>query len=85
MVSTRVPKVMGSVEAKKESDVLPILEAFIKGQRIYKVYVNRGAQVLVDSFISFLSSHSLYSALPMLQFCSGLGKVRKPFKKSRRC
>ena len=41
--------------------------------------------ILVDSLISFLSSHSLYSALPMLQFCSGMRKVRKPFKKSRTC
>ena len=71
MVSTRVPKVMGSVEAKKESDVLPILEAFIKGQRIYKVYVNRGAQVLVDSFISFLSLHSLRVPYQCFSFCLG--------------
>ena len=38
---------MGSIEAKKESDVLPVLEAFIKGQRIRKVYVDGGAQVCV--------------------------------------
>ena len=31
MVSTRASKVMGSIESKKESDVLPVLEAFIKG------------------------------------------------------
>ena len=31
MVSTQTSKVMGSLEAKRESDVLPILEAFIKG------------------------------------------------------
>ena len=49
MVSTRASKVMGSVEAKKESDVLPVLEAFIKGQRICKVYANGGAQVYVMS------------------------------------
>ena len=40
---------MGSVEAKKESDVLLVLEAFIKGRRIRKVYVDRGAQVCVMS------------------------------------
>ena len=49
MVSTQASKVMGSVEAKKESDVLPILEAFIKGQRIRKVYVDGRAQVCVMS------------------------------------
>ena len=49
MVSTRTSKVMGSVEAKRESDVLPVLEAYIKGQRIRKVYVDRGAQVCVMS------------------------------------
>ena len=49
MVSTQASKVMGSIEAKKESDVLPILDAFIKGQRICKVYVNGGAQVCVMS------------------------------------
>ena len=47
MVSTRMPKVMGSIEAKKENDVLPVLEAIIKGQRIRKVYVDEGAQVCV--------------------------------------
>ena len=40
---------MGCVEAKKESDVLHVLEAFIKGQRICKVYVDGGAQVCVMS------------------------------------
>ena len=40
---------MGSIEAKKESDVLLVLEAFIKGQRILKVYVDEGAQVCVMS------------------------------------
>ena len=40
---------MGSVEAKRESDVLPILEAYIKGQRIHKFYVDGGAQVCVMS------------------------------------
>ena len=49
MVSTQMSKVMGSVEEKRESDVLPILEAFIKGQRICKVYVDGGAQVCVMS------------------------------------
>ena len=47
MVSTRTPKVMGSIEAKKESDVLPILKVVIKGQRICKVYIDGGAQVCV--------------------------------------
>ena len=49
MVSSQTSKVMGSVEAKRKSDVLPILEAFIKGHRICKVYVNGGAQVCVMS------------------------------------
>ena len=40
---------MGSVEAKKESDVFLVLEAFIKGERICKVYVDKGAQVCVMS------------------------------------
>ena len=47
MVSTRTSKVMGTIEAKKEEDVLPILEAYIKGQRICNVYVDGGAQVSV--------------------------------------
>ena len=49
MVSTRTTKVMGSVEAKKDEDVLPVIEAYIKGQRIQKVYVDGGAQVCVMS------------------------------------
>ena len=49
MVSMRTSKVMGSVEAKKDDDVLPILEAYIKGQRIRKVYVDGGAQVCIMS------------------------------------
>ena len=49
MVSTRTTKVMGSVEAKKDEDVLPMIEAYIKGQRIQKVYVDGGAQVCVMS------------------------------------
>ena len=40
---------MGAVEAKQEEDVLPILEAYIKGQRICNVYVDGGAQVSVMS------------------------------------
>ena len=49
MVSTWMSKIMGSIETKMESDVLPVLEAYIKGQRICKVYVNGGAQVCVMS------------------------------------
>ena len=49
MVSTCTTKVMGSVEAKKDEDVLPVIEAYIKGQRIQKVYVDGGAQVCVMS------------------------------------
>ena len=49
MVSTRTTKVMGSVEAKKDEDVLPETEAYIKGQRIQKMYVDGGAQVCVMS------------------------------------
>ena len=37
MVSTRTTKVMGSVEAKKDEDVLHVIEAYIKGQRIQRV------------------------------------------------
>ena len=40
---------MGAVEAVKEEDVLPILEAYIKGLRVCKVYVDGGAQVCVMS------------------------------------
>ena len=40
---------MGAVEARKEEDVLPVLEAYIKGQRVHKVYVDGGAQVCVMS------------------------------------
>ena len=40
---------MGAIEAKKEEDVLPVLEAYIKGQRIRNVYVDGGAQVSVMS------------------------------------
>ena len=40
MVSTHTSKVMGAVEARGDEDVLPILEAYIKGQRIRKVYVD---------------------------------------------
>ena len=49
MVSTFTTKVMGAVEAGNDEDVLPILEAYIKGQRIRKVYVDGGAQVYVMS------------------------------------
>ena len=40
---------MGAVEAQKEEDVLPVLEAYIKGQRVRKVYVDEGDQVCVMS------------------------------------
>ena len=49
MVSRRTSKVMGAVGAVKEEDVMPILEAYIKVQRIRKVYVDGGAQVCVMS------------------------------------
>ena len=49
MVSACTSKVMGSVEAKKDYDVLLVLEDYIKGQRIHKVYVDGGAQVCVMS------------------------------------
>ena len=49
IVSTRTTKVVGSVEAKKDEDVLPVIEAYIKGQRIQKVYVDGGDQVCVMS------------------------------------
>ena len=47
MASTCTTKVMGSIEAKKDEDVLLVIEAYIKGQRIQKVYVDGGAQVCV--------------------------------------
>ena len=49
MVSTKTTKVMGAVETQKGEDVLPVLEAYIKSQRIHKVYVDGGAQVCVMS------------------------------------
>ena len=49
MVSTRSIKTMGMVDAKKIDDVLPVIEAYIKGQRVAKVYVDGGAQVCVMS------------------------------------
>ena len=49
MVSTRTSKVMGAIEARGNEDVLPILETYIKGQRIRKVYIDGGAQVCVMS------------------------------------
>ena len=47
MVSTRTSKVMRVIEAKQEEDVLPVLEAYIKGQKICNVYVDGGAQICV--------------------------------------
>ena len=49
MVSTRTSKVMGAIGAEQEEDVLPVLKAYIKGQRICNVYVDGGAQVNVMS------------------------------------
>ena len=49
MISTRTTKVMGAVETQKCEDVLPVFEAYIKSQRIHKVYVDGGAQVCVMS------------------------------------
>ena len=49
MVSTCTSEVMGVVEARREEDVLLVLEAYIKGQSICKVYVDGGAQVCVMS------------------------------------
>ena len=48
-MSTHTSKVMGAVRAIKEEDILPILEAYIKDQRIRKVYEDGGAQVCVMS------------------------------------
>lgn len=47
MVSTHTPKVMGLVGFVKEEDVLPVLDAYLKGQRIRRVFVDAGAQVCV--------------------------------------
>ena len=49
MVSTRTSKVMGAIGAKQEEDMLSVLEAYIKGQRICNVYVDGEAQVTVMS------------------------------------
>ena len=49
MVSMHTPKVMGAIGAKQEEDVLPVLEAYIKGQRICNVYVDGKAQFSVVS------------------------------------
>ena len=51
MASTRRSrvKVMTMVSSKKLRDVPPIVEAFIKGQRISKAYVDGGAQICVMS------------------------------------
>ena len=49
MVSMRTSKVMGFVETKKDDDILPFLQAYIKGQRIHKVYVDGQAQVCIMS------------------------------------
>ena len=43
MVSKHMLEVLGAIEARRDEDVLPILEAYIKGQRIRKVYVDGGA------------------------------------------
>ena len=40
---------MGSVEAKKDDYLLPLLEAYIKGQRICNFYVDGGAKVCIMS------------------------------------
>ena len=49
MVSMHTSKIMGAVGAKQEEDVLLILEAYIKGQRICNMYVDGRAQVSVVS------------------------------------
>ena len=49
MVSTCTSKVMGAVEARRDEDVVSVLEAYINGQRIYKVYVNGGGHVCIMS------------------------------------
>ena len=40
---------MGAIEVKEEDDVLPILEAYVRGQIIFIVYVDGGAPVNVMS------------------------------------
>ena len=37
------------LDAQKRKDVLPIMEAYIKGQHVSKVYVDGGAQVCIMS------------------------------------
>ena len=49
MVSTRMTKTLGILGTQENEDVLPVMEAYIKGQSISKVCVNGGVQVCVMS------------------------------------
>ena len=49
MVSTRMTKTLGILGTQENEDVLPVMEAYIKGQWVPKVYVDGGAQVCVMS------------------------------------
>ncbi|MCO5557641.1 hypothetical protein L7F22_011208 [Adiantum nelumboides] len=55
MVSTRRVKTraMGLVSGRNLQDITPVLDAYVKGQRVSNVYVDGGAQICV------LSTHSL--------------------------
>ncbi|MCO5611690.1 hypothetical protein L7F22_065948 [Adiantum nelumboides] len=49
MVSTRCvkTKAMGLVSSRNLQDITPVLEAYVKGQQVSNVYVDRGAQIYV--------------------------------------
>ena len=49
MVSTRRSKSVSSIKAQVLQDILLVLDAHIKGQRVSKVYVDGGAQMCVIS------------------------------------
>ena len=49
MVSTRMTKTLSILGAQENEDVLPVMEAYIKGQQVSKVCVDGGVQVCVMS------------------------------------
>ena len=49
MVSTRMTKTLGILGTQENEDVLLVIEAYIKGQCVSKVYVDGGVQVCVMS------------------------------------
>ena len=49
MVSTRrsKPKIAGAISGRNLDDILPVMDAHIKGQRISNIYIDGGAQICV--------------------------------------